>query len=126
MKYKLLFLFLLVNAVGFGQINDGGRTSDPITDKTPYIKNGHDSIVFDGSNYKLQPDISKLKYCSCDSLKLSWGIDFYNKDRQIAKCGYFNNYRMTYGLKFIYSDERKLIKIEKYYNGQVVGECKIK
>ena len=87
---------------------------------------GNDTIVFDGNNFKHSPDSSKLNFCSCDSLKLSWGASMYNLDKQIVYCGYFKNYKLTYGLHYIYSADKKLEKIEKYYNGQVIGECKIK
>ena len=79
--------------------------------------------IFDGNNELPSPDSSRLRFCSCDSLKLSWGAKLYDKNKQLTYCGYFKNYKITYGLHFIYSDKGKLDEIEKYYNGSVTSKC---
>jgi len=45
-------------------------------------------------------------------------------DKNISKCGYFENYKLIYGLSFVYDSTKKLIEIEKYYSGQKIGSCK--
>ena len=116
MKPTLTLLFCLVALIGRGQTDTVDKRS------MPYDK----SKVFDGTtNEPPKLDSSLLKYCSCDSLKLSWGTKLYNIEKRIVYCGYLKNYKMTYGLHFVYSAEGKLTKIEKYYEGKVIGECKI-
>jgi antitoxin component YwqK of YwqJK toxin-antitoxin module len=80
-----------------------------------------------------------LESCSTDSLwiwacqkypgqvpKLFSGNGFarlYNLERQLAVSGYFKNYKLLYGYKFTYSSEKKLLKMEKLFNGVMIGEC---
>ena len=48
----------------------------------------------------------------------------YNLNKSLVYCGSFRNYKIIYGLQFSYDKNGVLVKIEKYMNAGVTGECK--
>ena len=85
-------------------------------------------------------DSIKLGFCNCDSLYKSWppkpggNVEvpeydgngwnrLYNFQNNIGQCGYFNKFYFMYGLQLKYDDNGKLIKINKFYNGKLIGIC---
>ena len=82
-------------------------------------------------NDTLQPsDTLILNYCDCHGLKdyfrnyTRWNL--YTKDKkQLSKCGYFLHGKLIFGFKYIYSDDGKLIAIEKIYKGNKIGNCPV-
>ena len=88
-------------------------------------------------------DSIKLNYCKCDSLYAAWKTKpdpkaeapeyegngwnrLYNFQNNIGQCGYFSKFYFMYGLQFKYDDSGKLIKINKFYNGKLIGICDLK
>lgn len=47
----------------------------------------------------------------------------YNKDKQLSKVGYFENYRLMDGLLYKYDSDGMLILIEKYKSGRYIGDA---
>ena len=107
-------------------------------------------FVFVGSSIRAQAklkfnkaDSLKLSYCNCDSIYKTWPpkpgskVDapeydgngwnrLYNFQNKIGQCGYFNKFYFMYGLQFKYNDDGNLIKINKFYNGKLIGICDLK
>ena len=73
----------------------------------------------------VKADTQSLNHCNCDSLKLVFSSITVATSGGIQFCGAAINGKRIYGLNFVYSAEGKLTKIEKYYEGKVIGECKI-
>lgn len=88
-------------------------------------------------------DSLKLTTCNCDSIYKQWkpkpaaNADvpefdgngwnkLYNFQNKIGQCGYFNKFYFMYGLHFKYDSDGNLIKINKFYNGKLIGVCEFK
>jgi hypothetical protein len=114
MKQLLVILFLSFTLNVIGQTLPDSTFTDKSLAKAGLPFNGKPVTHFDSL---------KLTYCRCDSLP-DWGWSLYDSAKRIHKCGHFVNGKLLCGLKFIYSDKGILVDIEKYYNGQKVGNCK--
>ncbi len=49
----------------------------------------------------------------------------YNKNKQLSKKGFFKNYRLIDGFRYVYTEDGILEKIEKYKGGKYVGDAPI-
>lgn len=47
----------------------------------------------------------------------------YNKDKQLSKVGFFENFRLMDGLLYKYDSDGMLIVIEKYKSGRYIGDA---
>lgn len=47
----------------------------------------------------------------------------YNKDKQLSKVGYFENYRLMDGVLYKYDNNGILIVLEKYKSGRYIGDA---
>jgi hypothetical protein len=88
-------------------------------------------------------DELKLSSCNCDSIYKAWppkpggkveAPEFtgegwnrlYNFQNKVGQCGYFSKFYFIYGLHFKYDLDGNLIKINKFFNGKLVGTCDLK
>ena len=85
-------------------------------------------------------DSLKLSYCNCDSIYKQWPPKptskadtpeytgegwnrLYNFQNKVGQCGFFSKYYFIYGLQFKYDPDGNLVKINKFYNGKLIGTC---
>ena len=118
----ILTVFLAVTVLtGFGQTTSTLTDSVCSIDSTSLNHCSCDSFIIISPKIKLEEKDKGVfdGKCSC------WTAKLYTADKKISACGFYSNYKLTYGLKFIYSTDGKLTKVEQYYSGQLIRECKL-
>jgi hypothetical protein len=83
-------------------------------------------------------DLLTLTTCNCDSVLKNTGekdrstafdgsgpAALFNLEKKMARCGYFRNYRLLYGLEFGYNKKGELEQVKRYFNGRMIGTCEV-